>query len=381
MKAVVHIGMPKTGSTVLQHTLFSVRCKLIESGFLYPDPKIPKGYNHGLLAGVAMSFEEAPREFKKLSPEEFEARTSHFVETMLCQIEEHHPSCLIISSEYLRRALLASKPKEYKNVLIEFGASEREFLMYVRRPSSFFLSACQQRLRASSKIKSLDENLNRMALDAISSYSTAFPNDRLTVGLFDRKCLSQGDIVSDFAQRYLPNHMKMLQEAAKLVPGNESLSAESMALLQMYRKAFFKDQDEVYNVPTRRFHNRLKLIDQELNYERPYLYSQISDYCDYGDGTALELRDFYGVEFPDFDYLRLERGEFASRPSICGHVNEIVNVDEQRLYQMIEILAVAKKKNTPELAYWLETLRPKKSIFSLPRKYLRSITKRQNTGD
>ncbi|MBY6067262.1 hypothetical protein KUW17_10965 [Leisingera aquaemixtae] len=353
MKTIVHIGMPKAGSTVLQDTLFLERDTLLANGALYPDPGLNKIYNHGLLAGAVLPYEDGPRVYRRVSEQEHAERVEGFLERLQRQVKEVRPAVLILSSEYLWRLDEPQMLAKLQSLLARLGAGDIEFLAYVRRPSAFFLSAAQQSLRASTHLYPAESLDFSHVLDA---YAKAFPKARITVRLFDRASLAGGDVVTDFASLYFPECLEAVQQAARKVSGNETLSAEGMALLQAFRHNFFADRNDVFTKETARFRERLCQLDEDHAAPRPVLRPELRDYFDFGNAMALTLRDQYGVTFPDFDYPRLERGDFAPPPELGSAVRDVVTIDDDRLYRMIVALREEPLLGNLGLARWLISL-------------------------
>ncbi|SNR75491.1 hypothetical protein [Puniceibacterium sediminis] len=360
MKTLIHIGLPKTGSTALQHALHDAQMDLRSQGILYPDPTVPKAYNHGLLAAAMMTRDELPREYRFLEESDLQERTEVFLEGLRRQIRDVPHNLLILSSEYLSRFYLSENAEDFLKFFTDLGADQIEILVYIRRPSDYYLSASQQRLRASSQLSAQEP---RDVCGVLENFRTLFPAADITVRLFDRNSLEEGDVVADFASNYAPNCRAALLTAAQAAWSNESSSAEGMALLQDYRRTFFPHDDDVFKSGSGRLFRLLQKIEKEHNVPRPRLKAEIRDSIDYSSPSPLILRDSYGIEFRDFDYGRLERGDFAGPIETPSDVTDIVNVDRTRLADMVGDLAKAKKFRSTEHTIWLQDFAKR---FDLP---------------
>ncbi len=128
-RLIIHIGLPKTGTTFLQHSLFSARAELEAQGVLYPDPIAGLGpverksvghhwLAHALLgrrkrftadadfallndhvAGLRQAIAESPVETAIISSEEMSA----FREPMIRELRSLLPDMNIQILVYLRR--------------------------------------------------------------------------------------------------------------------------------------------------------------------------------------------------------------------------------------------------------------------------------------
>ncbi|WP_170570021.1 hypothetical protein [Ruegeria atlantica] len=374
MKTVIHIGSPKTGSTALQNALFNARDELTRHGVLYPNPspELGKQVNHGLLAGAIRPYDIGPRPFRMHSEQEHNARVEAFLKRLSSQVSMHNPDLLILSSEYLwavgRKQAWLSK---LHDLLKHIGVGSVEFVGYVRGPSSFYLSQIQQQLRASSRFRLPKEHTVTNNLDG---YSQFFSDSKVSARLFDREALVGGDIITDFLSLYRPDLQQSVLRTANNKSTNESLSAEGMALIQLFRRHFYSDRDDQFNKPTRKFIKRLRSIEKKFDFPRPKLHPEIAEYLDYAGTGPLELRDRYGIVFPKLDYSRLEREEFANKPQVGGAVQDVVQVDEERLEQMVHSLLQSNHTFNPALKTWLRSLPQGKtapSAFSLTLRNLR----------
>ena len=332
MKLIIHIGPPKTGTTALQRGLFNARKSLLEHKVLYPDPKVRKAYNHGNLCYLFRPFSEAPRGMKKKGEAHYIKQGEALRREVERQTSEVRPDVLILSSEWFARAYQAANTEEFVAFAEGLGAASIEFVLYARRPSEFFLSASQQRLRASSIFQPIYPwNVNGL----IQGFRSLAGQHEVTALSFDREALTDGNIVADFATRYIPSCADLLKNAKRGRQTNESFSAEAMVILQDFRRSFFADQEEVFNERTRKLMRKLQKLDGRDGNPRPRLKPEWKDYLDYGDDRALELRDKHQIAFSNFDYARLESGDFARMPDRSADVANVVTVDAERVRRLI----------------------------------------------
>ena len=312
MKALVHIGMGKTGTTAIQKTLAASRAHLARHGVLYPKAAAPLSpSNHQILVWDVLASMQLPRDLVSAfaTGAEIEAAHRRFIERTRAQIRKTSPRCLALSAESLFRP---AEPERIERLGAAFGPLDDgiEIAAYVRRPSDRFASSLQQALKYSHRIRRPMAAATRKTLEA---YAAAFGTDRVRVRLFAREALVGGDVVTDFVASFLAGFG--IDPAALDVPAqkNETLSAESVAISRAFRLRFYADRDDRITRDSRDLVAELLRIDAETGAPRPRLRPEVRDRIDYSSADPLWLRDRFGVEFADFDYRRLEAGR-ETRP-------------------------------------------------------------------
>ena len=343
--------MPKAGSTALQHSLFSARDALLEKGFLYPDPGVGNYVNHGLMASKMVGYEKGPREYRKFSEKQLEKWIETFEANLARQMREIPHDTLILSSEYFARMHRPDRIGKLAAAVESIGATEVELLVYVRRPSSFFLSAAQQKIRASTIARPLGP---RNVVKTLDQFCREFGDGNVTVRTFERGALQDGDIVADFAASYMPELKDVLVDAGKRVKKNESMSAEAMVLLQAFRRDYHFDQNNIFKKDSSDLFRTLQKLDQKLELSRPVLKAGLRDHIDYQDDLCLILREKYGVTFAEIDYGRLETGRFVAFTGRLEDVRDIVDVNEARLGELISELSNCRWAKKYDQYGWLQ---------------------------
>ena len=107
---ILHIGLPKTGSTSLQHRLVQARKSLRTQGFYYPATE--NDYKHTLMALSFASFEDV-----------FRYRTNHVW-------RGREPAAVIAAYRHAFAAEMQALPVEVDRVIM----SAEQFVQYVRKP-------------------------------------------------------------------------------------------------------------------------------------------------------------------------------------------------------------------------------------------------------
>ncbi|MFP4573200.1 MAG: hypothetical protein ACLFNW_09535 [Desulfobacterales bacterium] len=225
MKLIIHCGRSKTGTSSLQASLNRGRDILKKYGILYYTGKFS---NHNPLAKLVG---------KKGRPTEDES------EALLAQAEnlfsEIHDrmsggrfSHLLLSAEYMENF----SAKQYLRLLDMLGINpdSTAVIMYIRSPHAMYLSRMQQQIKADHlllKPKAYRDD----TLECIENWTRTVGAGNLNVRLFSPDRLYGGDIVADF-QRVLNEQFDFGLTGLTSSRENASLSSESVATLQQYRK-------------------------------------------------------------------------------------------------------------------------------------------------
>lgn len=325
MRLIVHIGMSKTGTTALQDSLFRARPALRKLRVLYPaNPSPPGGINHKFLVADLLDHDRLPRHLRRdLTPEQVAERQQAFRARLLEQVRARRWAGVVLSSESLFRSFNAAARGRLMALYAEIGA-QPEVVAYLRRPSSHFVSGLQQHLKASSLVRGPKLPHYRNVLER---HQMMTGPGGVHVHLFDRKRLAGGDIVTDFASRYLAGLGVVPADLPQSPQRNESLSAESVDLLRCYRAAFHAGRQDQLTADSTALVATLAAIDAELSSPRPALRPGLAEMIDYADTDPLWLRDHFGLEFPDFDYARLERGQLTGWPERDWALTDLLVID------------------------------------------------------
>lgn len=367
MQTVLHIGMPKTGSTVLQDRLRASPEALRAHGLLYPaNPPGVRFNNHRLLLLGFTAFEDLPRHMLKgdlQGPEALPGAYAAFRAHLAAQVAEARPERVILSSETLFRRLRRKDRAALREALAPYGPVT--MAAYLRRPSAYYLSALQQHLKASHKVAAPRALPILRVLDA---YRRAFGPEAVRPRIYDRAQLVEGDITADFLAVHLSGSGLAAGDLAQGRRSNETLSAEAMDVLRGFREAFHGAWDNVPSEDTRTLLRTLARIDAALGAPRPRLRPEIAESIDYARPDPLTLRDDWGLTFPGIDYDRLARG-FHNRgiPALLRdrlrpwRLDEIALIDRDLQQRLLARLARSRWGWLPARALWIAGLRQGKA--------------------
>lgn len=181
MEFLVHIGINKTGTSSLQRAFFDHRAALAELGIVYPEMGIDVASHHDVsraLKGVDPASLGMPRDWK---------------ERLLAECDGAK-TCLL-SSENFHTIADPSK------VLALCPAGQTRIVVYIREHAAHLVSWYQQAIQSRNTAMTLDEFIEHHALSflkMIQKWEAAFGPGNVTVRLYDRAALKDGDVISDF---------------------------------------------------------------------------------------------------------------------------------------------------------------------------------------
>lgn len=233
-RLLLHIGTGKTGTSSIQKALKRMQHKNI----VYPLINDTGNQN---IDTLFKSYSQAGRGIKSKFDE---AEFIQFKEKMKKQLSDSFEEAenFIISSEYL----FDCKTDQVKNLFDYFrthGFSEIKIVVYLRSPASYYLSAIQQRLKASYIYLSPNDFKIKL-IGNLKRWSNIFGFEHLIVREFNPKMLDDGNVVTDF-ENIVNGHFNQSITLEKIV-ANESISAEGMQILQDYRRKFHPYQDNLF---------------------------------------------------------------------------------------------------------------------------------------
>lgn len=336
MRLIVHIGMPKAGSSTLQRGLTLLRPALLEQGCLYPEPMV-SGPDHGFLATAVRGPQTMPRIYRQRFAKRMDtmpAKVAAWVDTVGRTARRQKVHTVILSTETLFRM---TDPEEFARLGALLGriSDDVEIVAYVRKPSDFYPSSVQQRLKASQNIAPLQPIAYRRYLEAFQAHLT----DRVRVFDFARAREDEAGPLGHFLGVCCPGAIAPadIPRAA----ANVSLSAESTAILQEYRRLHHAQANNRFSKDTGRIIQALLEADRRLGTNtRPKLDPEIADQLDHGSPDVLWLRDTFGIVFDGIDYGREGPTTFRRTPARTAGLFETDPRKQTRtLFTVLNILA------------------------------------------
>lgn len=223
----IHIGLPKTGSTSIQDTLFKNRGLLRRHDLHYFGACV----NHTVLITQFRKQLRWPHEWMRLTGEasvelgkkraaEIGAALRHELETNTC-------GRFVLSGEGLCN-LKPDEIEQFKDALLPFAAKFR-IVAYVRDPYSFMSSAFQQRLRGGDSFESIAARPPLPMYRRIGKFIHSFGRSNVDIRIFDRQRFTGGDLIADFLSAV--GTSPGIAEELDIVRSNLGLSHEAAILL------------------------------------------------------------------------------------------------------------------------------------------------------
>ena len=223
-RCIIHIGMPKTGSTSVQQSLR----RFADDNFVYPE--LTDSPNH-ILPVLALFTKDAVRHFnhRLRDPKEIAAYCEAAPAIMKRAIEESRGRNLIISAENIG----SMKPEGLRSMRDYFLSyfDEISVVGYVRSPAGYMISAFQQRVKQGSQPSFNPDVMYRPYGRSFSKLDNVFGRERVQLWKFDPGQFPGGCVVRDFCAR-----VGISSPPARIVRRNDALSRQAVCLLYAYRK-------------------------------------------------------------------------------------------------------------------------------------------------
>ena len=245
-------------------------------------------------------------------------------------IDRHKPSVVVLSAESLFGLLGEVGPAPLRSMLTPLGA-QTEVVCYVRRPSDYYLSMAQQQLKASAVIRPVSAVAYRRSIEAAVAAV-----DRVHLVPYERSLFPGGDIVADFAARFMP------EAAGELRPVEEP---EGQGKHE--RRGDGHRAGVPQRAPSRRqrpFHARHRRADaggspdaksSSAGSAALSFLPQVRELIDQSSVDLIWLRDAFGIVFGGIDYAAIAAAP-GFRPKT---VADICIVDPERREALAGIAA------------------------------------------
>lgn len=320
-RLVLHIGMPKSGTTAIQKGLAAMRPELRAQGYLYP-PGVATTYQHGFLIAGVRPPEQLPRIYRHIyrhAPRRAQGDLQRMLRGLERAMKESDPRTLVLSGEVFF-TIVTPEERDALAVMLHRFSERIEIVAYVRRPSEYYLSGLQQALKGTDRLLPIAPVSYRAQIETLAPLATA----GLHVIPYDRAGFPDGDIVAHFLQTFCPG----APTRAPAPPVNGTLSAEGMAALHDYRRIFHAGRHNVFTADAKALIQAIEAADAACgDVTRPRLRPETVAAIDQGSPDLLWLRDRFGIAFDGVDYAAIRP---MRRTRIPADLAEICEIDPAR---------------------------------------------------
>lgn len=210
MQALIHIGMPKTGSSSIQAFLASNRARLEAQGHCYApfNPAFGSQYELAVAAleaaGDFVKEEFARQELKLKDPHAQSAYVTAWTAHLERTLHASTARQFIASSEHLHAWLRSPSQIGALDTLLRRHFDPVRYLIYLRPQEEFITSSYSEKIRRGATIdfethfrKQMKHNYWRR----LQSWIAVVGRDRLDVALMVSDALQGGNLLTDFCAR------------------------------------------------------------------------------------------------------------------------------------------------------------------------------------
>ncbi len=232
-KFYIHIGVHKTGTKSIQHTLSENRRVLRRHGInsLSGDP------NHGPVF-ISLLADEPHRETRNIlrqvdTPDKAAAYNASAQYRVMKSLARNRSPKFVISGEGLSPRK-AQEIERFKQILAPYAADYR-IIVYVRDPYEYANSASLQRLKNGGVLDVPDKKFPLPKYRRnLSRWIDAFGRENVDIRVFDPKRFVGGDLISDFLVAI--GESPELAKKLNVVRANQSMSHEAALILSEANK-------------------------------------------------------------------------------------------------------------------------------------------------
>ena len=223
---IIHIGMHKTGSTSIQHSL----CGFSDADFLYPS--LDADPNHSL-ALYSLFSNQPDLHFLHGGAGRDRVAVQKYISTVRESLErsiaESRSRTLILSGEDI--CVLPQAALMNMRSYLQTRVGDIMIVGYVRPPIGYITSNFQEKIKCglTDRLDLGEEYSNYKS--KFSKFDAVFGREKVHLWKYDPKRLAGGCVVQDFCSR-----LGISFPAARIARRNESLSRQFISLLYTYRK-------------------------------------------------------------------------------------------------------------------------------------------------
>ncbi len=314
-RILLHIGTGKTGSSSIQASLSRAAREKTIGPIAYFRPQVE---SNNFIVALYKPFETLPLEITtRLKGADSMAIINLYRQELMTFLKANDR--VIISAETLS-TLKKEEVSLLKKDLNQAGYRDVKVSIYIRNPIEHYLSRMQQLIKTSTEI--LDPGSYEYRIrNRIIAWTNNFGSN-VQVRPFDKKRLDNGCVVSDFidlATQFMGFDLKMI----KTHYINESLSAEGIIILNLYRKLFYPDLNYTAQADVEKLIDFLQRSKNNVRQTNPVASPTVKRLVAIRhNADLLWLQRNYGISFPG---LLLEMNSSKEDPLFS---NEKLSLDE-----------------------------------------------------
>jgi len=315
LKAIVHIGTEKTGTSSIQKFLYQNRRKLRSYGFhfLQSAGKL----NNQALPAFCIREDRVDDFFLNQGIETIEERNDArraFTAEFEAELESLSSSIhtVLISSEHFHSRIRTEEEMDNVHAFLSRYFDEIKIVCYLREQGATCASYYSTSLKTGQPTSFMDfmlrcgpRNYYFNYLDMLANWERCFGLDALDVALFDKEHFERGDLLEDFAKRLSPDLVGALNTSIDVE--NESLLPAGQALLRAVNIVFPFRTSRAEVRPIREKCRKLIYEGLRGSGQRPPISSHVHIYDSFRESNEALRKKF----FPDVDVIFREPGEQA----------------------------------------------------------------------
>ena len=239
VRAVVHIGMEKTGTTSIQAFLRKNRTALIERGFLVPESLGALPPRTLVMLGIEPGTLVGDHRLAGLSsPDEVSSYLDDRMNEFTREIANTEPECVVLTNERLSVSLNSRERIERFRSWVEAIFDDATIVVYLRRQDEMLLAMYSTLVKVGHTNKFSVPVQRQGGWDRydyramLSLWASVFGENRLIVRVFEFPQLEAGDVVQDFCRQVGIEHAGLSMPAEK----NKSLTGEAIEFLRAFNQ-------------------------------------------------------------------------------------------------------------------------------------------------
>ncbi len=203
MKAFLHIGTEKTGTTTIQHFLAKNRKFLLEDGFFYP--RSLGQQNHVKLAVYAMAINKV-QDRQRLGitePEKVIQFRDKCQKNLAEELNNTKTNKVILSNEHCSSRLVSIEEIELLKSFLGKFFEDIKIIIYLRRQDKFLLSTYSTAVKCgyTRRFSIPSEQVIKKRYDywnILKKWESVFGKENIVVKVFERNQMLEGNLFKDF---------------------------------------------------------------------------------------------------------------------------------------------------------------------------------------